>query len=101
MSQAVPPHADGAVPSESDRLFATLDGVMVSNDLGAWSSRIQGIYADGPYMWLQLSHDDQENQSVVLRLPRQAPVSDIIRALESVRFDKDSATGVLRIQGNV
>jgi hypothetical protein len=59
----------------------------VSTGLGEWNSRIQGIYADGPYVWVQLSRDDQETQSVVLRLPRQTTVADIIRALESVRFD--------------
>ena len=84
----------GSILSEVDRLFATLDGVRVSNGLGEWSSRIQGIYADGPYVWVQLSHDDQETQSVVLRLPRQTTVADIIRALENVRFDQDSTTVV-------
>lgn len=87
----------GSILSEADRLFATLDGVRVSNGLGEWSSRIQGIYADGPYVWVQLSHDDQETQSVVLRLPRQTTVADIIRALESVRFDQGSTT-VVKVQ---
>ena len=71
MSQAPAPTVAGSALSEVDRLFATLDGVRVSNELGEWSSRIQGIYADGPYVWVQLSHDDEETQSVVLRLPRQ------------------------------
>ena len=97
MSQAPAPAAAGSVLSEVDRLFATLDGVRVSNELGVWSSRIQGIYADGPYVWVQVSHDDQEAQSVVLRLPRHTTVVDITRALETVRFDKDSST-VVRIQ---
>ena len=93
MSEAAP----GSNLSEVDRLFATLDGVRVSNELGEWSSRIQGIYADGPYVWVQLSHDDEEAQSVVLRLPRQTMVGDIIRALEAVRFDEDSSA-VVRVQ---
>ena len=80
--------------SEVDRLFATLDGVRVSTGLGQWSSRIQGIYADGPYVWVQLSHDDEDAQSVVLRLPRHTTVADIIRALEAVRFDEESSTVV-------
>ena len=95
MSEAATP--SGSALSEGDRLFATLDGVRVSNALGEWSSRIQGIYADGPYVWVQLSHDDEESQSVVLRLPRRTTVTDIIRALESVRFDEDSST-VVRVQ---
>ena len=95
MSEAATPSGSGL--SEVDRLFATLDGVRVSNALGEWSSRIQGIYADGPYVWVQLSHDDEESQSVVLRLPRRTTVTDIIRALESVRFDEDSST-VVRVQ---
>ena len=90
MSQAHTPAVAGSVQSEVDRLFATLDGVRVSNELGEWSSRIQGIYADGPYLWVQLSHDDQDSQSVVLRLPRPTTVGDIIRALESVDFDQES-----------
>jgi hypothetical protein len=83
-------NTDGSAVSEVDRLFATLDGVRVSNGLGEWRSRIQGIYADGPYVWVQLSHDDEETQSVVLRLPRPTTVGDIIRALEAVRFDESS-----------
>lgn len=92
MSQAPTQGGSVSIESEVDRLFATLDGVRVSTRLGEWSSRIQGIYADGPYLWVQLSHDDEDAQSVVLRLPRDTMVGDIIRALESVRFDKDSST---------
>lgn len=97
MSQAPAPPVAGSVLSEVDRLFATLDGVRVSNELGEWSSRIQGIYADGPYVWVQMSHDDEETQSVVLRLPRQRMAGDIVRALETVRFDRDSSS-VVKVQ---
>jgi hypothetical protein len=45
-------------------------------------------------VWVQLSHDDQDAQSVVLRLPRHTTVGDIIRALEAVRFDEESANVV-------
>lgn len=89
--------ASGSNLSEVDRLFATLDGVRISNELGEWSSRIQGIHADGPYVWVQLSHDDEDEQSVVLRLPRHTMVGDIIRALETVRFGQDTST-VVRVQ---
>jgi hypothetical protein len=90
MSLAHAPSAEGSALSEVDRLFATLEGIVVSNGLGEWSSRIQGIYTDGPYMWVQLSRDDQDAESVILRLPRPTTVADIIRALEAVRFDADS-----------
>jgi hypothetical protein len=96
MPHAVAPSVEGAL-SEVDRLFATLDGVRVSSELGEWNSRIQGIYADGPYLWVQMSHDDEDAQSVVLRLPRDTTVADLVRALESVRFGDDSAT-VVRVQ---
>lgn len=99
MSQVSTSSAADSVVSEADRLFATLDGVRVSNGLGEWSSRIQGIYADGPYVWVQLSHDDEESQSVVLRLPRHTTVVDIIRALESVRFDQDSSVVKVHYRG--
>ena len=95
MSHAhTPSNANANALSEVDRLFATLDGVRVSTGLGEWSSRIQGIHADGPYVWVQLSHDDQDAQSVVLRLPRHTTVADIVRALEAVRFDEESSTVV-------
>jgi hypothetical protein len=94
MSQAHTPMPEGSARLEVDRLFATLDGVRISNGPVEWSSRIQGIHADGPYVWVQLSHDDQDAQSVVLRLPRHTMVGDIIRALEAVRFDEESATVV-------
>ena len=92
MSHAKAPRIDGSVLSDVDRLFATTDGVQVSSELGEWSSRIQGIYADGPYVWVQLSHDDQDTQSVVLRLPRQTTVAEIIHAFESVRFGEESSS---------
>jgi len=91
MSHADAPGSRDSVLLEVDRLFATLDGVRVSSELGEWSSRIQGIYADGPYVWVQLSHDDEDAQSVVLRLPRQTTVAEIIRAFESVRFGEESS----------
>jgi hypothetical protein len=96
MSQLAASSVNGSGATEVDRLFATLDGVRVSNELGEWSSRIQGIYPDGPYLWVQLSHDDEESQSVVLRLPRHTSVVDIVRALENVRFD-DSSTTVVKV----
>lgn len=90
MSVVHAPSADRSALSEVDRLFATLDGMVVSNGLGEWSSRIQGIYADGPYVWVQLSRDDQDIESVILRLSRPTTATDIVRALEAVRFDTDS-----------
>jgi hypothetical protein len=96
MSVVHAPSADRSALSEVDRLFATLDGMVVSNGLGEWSSRIQGIYADGPYVWVQLSRDDQDMESVILRLSRPTTATDIVRALEAVRFDADSQV-VVRI----
>jgi len=89
MSVVHAPSADRSALSEVDRLFATLDGMVVSNGLGEWSSRIQGIYADGPYVWVQLSRDDQDMESVILRLSRPTTATDIVRALEAVRFGVD------------
>ena len=91
MSQVATVSVNGPVLSEVDRLFATLDGVRVSNGLVEWNSRIQGIYADGPYVWVQLSRDDAESQSVVLRLSRETTVVDIMHALQSVRFEDPSS----------
>jgi hypothetical protein len=86
--------ADASALSEIDQVFALLDGVSASAGRGEWSSRIQGIYADGPYLWVQLSLDGHEAQSVTLRLSRPTTADDIIRALEAV--DMDSST-VVRI----
>ena len=90
MSAVHAPSADRSALSEVDRLFATLDGMVVSNGLGEWSSRIQGIYADGPYVWVQLSRDDQDMESVILRLSRPTTATNMVRALEAVRFDARS-----------
>jgi len=90
MSAVHAPSADTSALSEVDRLFATLDGMVVSNGLGEWSSRIQGIYADGPYVWVQLSRDDQDMESVILRLSRPTTATNMVRALEAVRFDARS-----------
>jgi hypothetical protein len=43
-----------------------------------------------PYVWVQLSRDDQDMESVILRLSRPTTATDIVRALEAVRFDADS-----------
>jgi hypothetical protein len=88
------PSAQRGALSEVDQLFATLDGARISNGQGEWSPRIHGIYADGPYVWVQLSRDDHEAESVVLRLTRPATTDDIVRALETVRFEADSPTVV-------
>jgi len=88
------PSAQRGALSEVDQLFATLDGVLISNGQGEWSPRIQGIYADGPYVWVQLSRDGDDAESVVLRLTRPATADDILRALETVRFEADSPTVV-------
>ena len=91
MSVVHVPSADASALSEVDRLFATLDGMIVSNGPGEWSSRIQGIYADGPFVWVQLSRDDQDMESVILRLSRRpTTATDVVRALGAVRFDGDS-----------
>ena len=90
MSVVHAPSADRSALSEVDRLFAMLDGMVVSNGLGEWSSRIQGIYADGPYVWVQLSRDDQDMESVILRLSRPTTATNMVRALEAVRFDARS-----------
>ncbi len=94
MSLVQAPSADAIALSEVDQLFATLDGVRISSSRSEWNSRIHGIYADGPYVWVQLSRDEQEAESVILRLPRPTSADDIIRALEAVRFDADSPTVV-------
>jgi hypothetical protein len=84
------PSAQGSALSEADQLFATLDGVRITSGEGEWSPRIQGIYADGPYVWVQLSRDGYDAESVVLRLPRPTTVADIVHALEAVRFEVDA-----------
>ena len=96
MSEFQAPSADAIALSEIDQLFAALDGVSVSNGRGEWGSRIQGIYADGPYVWVQLSLDDQGAQSIILRLSNSTTIADIIPALEAVPVDDDSPT-VVRI----
>ena len=88
------PAAQGSALSEVDQLFATLDGARISNGQREWSPRIQGIYADGPYVWVQLSRDGDDAESVVLRLTRPATADDIVRALQTVRFEADAPTVV-------
>lgn len=88
------PSAQRSALSEVDQLFATLDGIRISHGQGDWSPRIHGIYADGPYVWVQLSRDSDDAESVVLRLTRPATADGIVRALETVRFEADSPTVV-------
>ena len=88
--------ADASALNEIDEVFALLDGVSISTGRGEWSSRIQGIYADGPYLWVQLSLDGHGTQSVTLRLSRPTTLDDIIRALEAVDADSSPVDGISR-----
>jgi hypothetical protein len=89
--------ADASALNEIDEVFALLDGVSISTGRGEWSSRIQGIYADGPYLWLQLSLDGHGTRSVTLRLSRPTTPDDIIRALEAVEADTSTVGGISRM----
>jgi hypothetical protein len=88
--------ADASALNEIDEVFALLDGVSISTGRGEWSSRIQGIHADGPYLWVQLSLDGHGTQSITLRLSRPTTLDDIIRALEAVDADSSPVDGISR-----
>jgi hypothetical protein len=96
VSEFQAPSADASALSEIDQLFAALDSVSVSNGGSEWSSRILGIYADGPYVWVQLSLAGHGAQSVIMRLSLPTTIADIILALEAIPVDDDSPT-VVRI----
>jgi hypothetical protein len=89
--------ADASALNEVDEVFALLDGVSISTGRGEWSSRIQGIYSDGPYLWVQLSLDGHGTRSITLRLPRPTTLDDIIRALEAVEADSSTVGGISRM----
>jgi hypothetical protein len=84
MFQVATDSANGPVLSEVDRLFATLDGASIPGESGEWHSRVQGIHADGPYIWLQLQRDEDDTQSAVLRLPRAISLDALLDALMAV-----------------
>jgi len=86
-----------AVLSDVDRLFATLDGVSVSSECGEWHSRVQGIHADGPYIWLQLQRDDDDSHSAVLRLPRSFSLDALIALLPSIHFGDEAWPQIVRV----
>jgi len=84
MFQVATESIKGPALSEVDRLFATLDGASIPGENGEWHSRVQGIHADGPYIWLQLQRDDDDTQSTVLRLPRSLSLDALLNALMAV-----------------
>jgi hypothetical protein len=88
--------ADASALTEIDEVFALLDGMSISAGRGEWSSRIQGIYADGPFVWVQLSLDGHGTQSATLRLSRPTTLDDIIRALEAVEADSPTVFRISR-----
>ena len=96
MSECQAASADASALSEIDRLFALLDGVSVPAGSGEWSSRIQGIYADGPFVWVQLSLDGHGARSVILRLSRPTTIDEIIRALEATEIDSSPVVRISR-----
>ena len=94
MSQVATESVNGRVLTEVDRLFATLDGASIPSERGEWHSRVQGIHADGPYLWLQLQRDDDDTKSAVLRLPRslslEALLDTLMAVLPSIHFGGDA-----------
>lgn len=91
MSQFAAGTVNGSALSEVDRLFATLDGASVPGECGEWHSRVQGIHADGPYIWLQLQRDEDDSHTAVLRLPRTFSLDALMALLPTVHFG-DEAT---------
>ena len=84
------------VPSEADRLFATLDGASVSTEHGNWRSRVQGIHTDGPFIWLQLQRDDDDTRTALLRLPRAYSLDVLIAVLPSIPFGDEASPQILK-----
>ena len=91
MSQFAAGTVIGSALSEVDRLFATLDGASVPGECGEWHSRVQGIHADGPYIWLQLQRDEDDSHTAVLRLPRTFSLDALMALLPTIHFG-DEAT---------
>jgi len=84
------------VLSDADRLFATVDGASVSTEHGEWHSLVQGIFTDGPFIWLQLQRDDDETRTALLRLPRSISVDALVAALPSIHFGEAATPQILR-----
>lgn len=97
MAMAVAATVNEPTLSEVDQLFATLDGVTVSSEHGPWHSRVQGIHADGPYLWLQLQRDEDDAHTAVLRLPRWITLDAILAVLPSVRFGDESTPQIVSV----
>ena len=101
MSQVATKSITSSVLSEVDRLFATLDGASIPSECGEWHSRVQGIHADGPYIWLQLQRDDDDAHSAVLRLPRSLNLDALLDALmavlPSIHFGDDTAPQIVKV----
>ena len=97
MAQVATDSIKGLVLSEVDRLFAWLDGASVPDERGEWHSRVQGIHADGPYIWLQLQRDDDDAHSAVLRLPRSISLEALMAVLPSIHFGDEASPQIVRV----
>lgn len=96
MAQVATDSINGPVVSEVDRLFASLDGASIPDERGEWHSRVQGIHADGPYIWLQLQRDDDDAHSAVLRLPRSISLEALMAVLPSIHFGDEASPQIVR-----
>jgi hypothetical protein len=97
MSQFAAETVNGSALSEVDRLFATLDGASVPSEFGEWHSRVQGIHADGPYIWLQLQRDDDDSHTAVLRLPRSFSLDALMAVLPKIHFGDEATPQIVRM----
>ena len=75
-----------------DWLLSSLDGKFAD---GA-PARILGIYVDGSEWWIQVARDDDDINTIVLRLSRFASVFNAVAALKRWKWSGMSAPRIVR-----
>ena len=69
--------------SDSDALFAMLDGQVIRASDGTWRAEVVGIHDDGRETWVQICPACQPGSGVIVRLPSGGHGDLALRALRA------------------
>ncbi len=63
-----------------DRWYLALDRRRINVGPRCWRALVSGIYVHGNNLWIQISHADNSNESLVLCVPRETSIDSATTA---------------------
>ena len=72
-------------------IAAGLDRQRVGSGPDSWLAYVTGVHVDGATVWIQIAKSEGADESIIVRMPRNAAASDVLAALTNVRVDGDAS----------